>query len=125
MAEISIDVDRKNDITIIAIKGTLEKEDLPNTLSEYFANEPTMNTIYDSTEGDWSNNPSKYYMDMIRSSKVYARKGARTAMVFSNPVDFGIGRMVESHCELEGYENELACFHSLQDAKHWLSPPTS
>lgn len=123
MADISIDSDRNDDITIIAIKGTLEEEDLPNTLSEYFSNKPTLNTIYDSTEGDWSHNPSEYYMAMIRSSKVYSRKGARTAMVFANPVDFGIGRMIESHCELEGYENVLACFYTLEEAKYWLSLP--
>lgn len=124
MAEISIDVDRKNAITIIAIKGILEKEDLPASLSDYFSNGPTLNTIYDSTEGDWSNNPTEYYMGMVRSGKAYARKGARTAMVFANPVDFGIGRMIESHCELEGYENKLACFHTLEEAKCWLSLPT-
>ena len=115
MAEISMLIDRENDLSIITIKGILEQDDLPNTLADYFANDPTLNTIYDSTDGDWSHNPTKYYLDMIRSSKAYTRKGARAAMVFSNSVDFGIGRMIESHCELEGYENELACFRSLED----------
>jgi hypothetical protein len=123
MAEVSINVDRNDELTVIAIRGSLGKEDLPNILAEYFANEPTLDTIYDSTEGDWSNNSTEYYMGMVRSGKVYARKGARTAMVFSNPVDFGIGRMIESHCELEGYENDLACFHTLEEAKYWLSLP--
>ena len=121
MAEISINIDRNDELTVIVIKGSLDKEDLPKTLADYFSNEPTLNNIYDSTNGDWSNNPTEYYMDMIRTGKVYARKGARTAMVFSNSVDFGIGRMIESHCELEGYENELACFHTLEEAKYWLS----
>lgn len=124
MAEISINVDRKSALTIIAIKGILVKEDLPATLSDYFSNDPTLDTIYDSTEGDWSHNPTAYYMGMIQTGKAYTRKGARTAMVFASPVDFGIGRMIESSCELEGYENELACFHTLEEAKYWLSLPT-
>lgn len=33
-------------------------------------------------------------------------------------------RMIESHRELEGYENDLACFHTLEEAKYWLSLPT-
>ena len=123
MADISFQIDREQDLTIISIKGVLEKEDLPRTLADYFANDPTLKTIYDSTDGDWSGNPTEYYMGMVRSGKVYAREGARTAMVFSHRADFGIGRMIESHCELEGYENELACFRTLEDAKHWLSLP--
>lgn len=121
MAEINMDIDRGNGLTIISIRGVLEEKDLPETLSKYFSNDPTLDTIYDSTEGDWSNNTAEYYRGMVRSGKIYARTGARTAMVFSNTVDFGIGRMIESHCELEGYKNELACFHSLKDAKDWLS----
>jgi len=123
MAEISIHSDQERDLTIISIKGALARDDLPNILADYFENEPTLNTIYDSTEGDWSHNSSDYYMGMIQIGKAYSRKGARTAMVFAHPADFGIGRMIESHCELEGYENELACFHTLEEAKYWLSLP--
>lgn len=123
MAEIHIDFDRRSTITIITIKGVLGKEDLPAALSDYFSNGQTLNTIYDSTEGDWSNNSTEYYIGMVRSAKAYARKGARSAMVFARPVDFGIGRMIESHCEVEGYESELACFHTLEEAKCWLSLP--
>lgn len=121
MAEISLKTNRESDLTVITIKGVLNQHDLPNTLVDYFANEPTLNTIYDSTDGDWSNNPTEYYLNMIRLGKAYTRKGARSAMVFSNPVDYGIGRMIESHCELEGYENELACFRTLEQAEIWLS----
>ena len=123
MAEISIHIDRENEVSVITIKGILEKDDLPKTLENHFANDPTLNTIYDSTNGDWSHIPTKYYLEMVRLGKIYTRKSARVAMVFSNSVDFGIGRMIESHCELEGYENEFACFRSLEEAELWLSLP--
>jgi len=90
-------------------------------LSEYFSNETTLKTLYDSTAGDWSQVSTAYYERMIRSGKAYARKGAKVAMVFSNKIDFGIGRMLESFAELEGYENQHACFLSLEAAQDWLS----
>ena len=123
MAEVSIDTDRENDLTIIAIRGILGENDLLDTLSEYFSNDPTRLTLYDSTEGDWSGNSTEYYRGMIRSGKAYARKGAKVAMVFSNSVDFGIGRMLESYSEFEEYKNEHACFRTIEEAKHWLSKP--
>ena len=123
MAEISISTDREKGLTTITIKGVLREDDLPNTLLEYFANGPTLNTIYDSTEGDWSNISTEYYRGMIRSGKAHARKGAKVAMVFSNSVNFGIGRMLESYSDFEGYENEHACFRTIEEAKNWLSQP--
>ena len=123
MAEISIRSDRDSDLTTITIKGDLREDDFHNSLSEYFRGESTLNTLYDLTEGDCSNIPSKYYIGLIRVGRAYAQEGARSAMVFSNPVDFGIGRMIESHCESIGYKSELACFHSVSEARDWLSLP--
>ncbi|MEX0965154.1 MAG: hypothetical protein WDZ52_14050 [Pseudohongiellaceae bacterium] len=121
MAEISINIDRESDLTIIAIEGILEKDDLLDALSEYFSSGPTLNTIYDSTAGDWSKISTDTYLEMIRSAKRYARKEASVAMVFSSEVDFGIGRMIESFAEHEGYENRLSCFRTLQEARNWLT----
>lgn len=121
MAQISIDIDRENEVTVIKIKGVLQEGDLLRALAELFSKEPTLNTLYDSTAGDWSQNSTEYYKRMISLGKPYSRKGARVAMVFANRVDYGIGRMLESYCELEGYENEHACFLSLEAAQDWLS----
>lgn len=63
-------------------------------------------------------------MSMIQTGKAYSRKGARTAMVFALPVDFGVGRMIETHHDLEVYKRELACLHTLEETKYWLSLPT-
>lgn len=121
MAQISIDTDRENDITVITIDGVLQEGDFLAALSDYFSNEPTLKTLYDSRTGDWSQVSTEYYERMIRSGKTYARTGAKVAMVFSNKIDFGIGRMLESYAELEGYENQHACFLSIEAARDWLS----
>ncbi len=124
MAEIKICIDLENDLTTITIQGVLRESDLNDSLSEYFEDGPTLDTIYDLTEGNCSSIPTDYYIGLIRVGRAYAKEGARSAMVFSNPVDFGIGRMIESHCESVGYKSELACFHTVAEARDWLSLPS-
>ncbi len=122
MAEISIDIDRDRDreLATITIKGDLEAGEMDPVLKKYFANSPCKSTIYDSSEGCWSNLSADFLRRMVSKSKVYSRAGAKTAMVFADPVSFGIGRMVESNCAIAGYENEIECFHSLEEATNWV-----
>ena len=119
MAEISIDIDRDKELATISIKGELEVGDLGSALRKYFENTPCKSTIYDSSEGTWSNLPAEYLRGMIGKSKEYSRQGAKSALVFGDQVSFGIGRMLESHCAIAGYENEIKCFHSLEEATKW------
>ncbi len=121
MARIRRIVDRENDLTIFKITGVLREGDIITALAEHFCDNPTLNSIFDSSEGDWSQNSNEYYLNMIRDGKSFAREGAKTAFVYSSPVDFGIGRMLENHCEDMGYKNVFACFYTLDEALSWLS----
>ncbi|MBT3529585.1 MAG: hypothetical protein HOF74_04110 [Gammaproteobacteria bacterium] len=120
MAEVSIDIDKEREFATITIKGDVEAGDLDAVLEKYFGNSPCMATIYDSSEGSWSNLSTDFFRRMVDKSKPLSRKGAKTAMVFSNQVNFGIGRMIESNCDLAGYENEIECFYRLEDAREWV-----
>ena len=54
-----------------------------------------------------------------------ARKGGKTALVFSGVFEFGIGRMFEAYLEIGSLSFEINCFRSLEAAFDWLGVDVS
>jgi len=46
---------------------------------------------------------------MVRTSKAYVQSGTQVAIVFSNSVDFGIGRRLEGSLDFEVSKTERSC----------------
>ncbi len=120
MADIKLHINKERDLTTITIVGTLQEGELSSVLRDYYKHSPTRLIMLDSREGSWSAIPSELYRNTIEGWKRSDQKNGRTALIFSNAVDFGIGRMLESHFSMTGHETEIECFRDMEAAQTWL-----
>ncbi len=120
MAEIKLDIDRDAELTIIKVIGDLAGGELKQFMADYYAQEPTRLIIMDFTEGHWPKISMDGYIRESQNANLYSRPSGRTALVFANQSDFGIGRLLETYFGLTSTQTELNCFMSLAEAREWL-----
>jgi len=122
VAEISIDINRNESFTAVTIRGDLAEGELTSYLSEYYSNGPTDNLLIDSSEGTWTNIPTSAFERDVNNGKKYSKRG-KSALLFSNTADFGLGRMIESFTNIANYDTQVQCFRDKEEAIAWLKSP--
>ncbi|MEQ8954887.1 MAG: hypothetical protein RL120_12210 [Gammaproteobacteria bacterium] len=120
MAEVTVDVDRDAELTVIKVVGELNSGELKQVMLDYYAGGPTRLILMDFSEGHWPKISMDGYIRESQNSEQYSRPGGRTALLFSNQSDFGIGRLLETYFGLTATMTELNCFMAEDDARKWL-----
>lgn len=122
MAEIKFSIDKAKDLTTVTIVGTLEPGELRAILEDYYKQSPTRLMMMDSRQGVWSSMATADYNRSIQNwiQQGMSRKGGKTAIIFSDPADFGMGRYLESHLSMADFPTQLECFRDIQKAERWL-----
>lgn len=122
MAEIKFSIDKSKDLTTVTIIGDLQSGELRAILQDYYKKSPTRLIMMDSRQGTWSSMATTDFKRSIQSwvAQGYSRAGGKTAIIFSDPADFGMGRYLESHLSMAGFPTELECFRDIDKAQRWL-----
>lgn len=122
MAEIKFSIDKARDLTTVTIVGSLQPGELRAILEDYYKQSPTRLIMMDSRQGTWSSMATVDYNRSIQTwiTQGKSRQGGKTAIIFSDAADFGMGRYLESHLSMAGFPTELECFHDIDKAERWL-----
>ena len=120
MAEITTEVDKDADLTVIRIQGDLQSGQLKDFMAEYYEQGPTRLIIMDFSEGHWPKVTMDSYIEASQDAQRYSRPGGRTALVFASQGDFGIGRLLETYFGLSATQTEMNCFMDLIEAREWI-----
>ena len=110
------------DLTVHRVRGVLQGDDLRRTGKRFYAQEVTLNVLWDFSGADLTQIPSEEIIGIIGESKAYAhsRDGGRTAFVLTADVNFGLGRMVEMASESMGMPFEFRRFRFMDQAANGL-----
>lgn len=123
MVRIETSFDQKNNLTIHKVEGQITAKEIKEKIETYYAGESiTKNTLWDFTQADISNICANEYLGLVNMTKVFAhlRKEGKTALVISDNVDYGIGRMYETLSEMEELSYEIRIFRGTKKAENWL-----
>lgn len=120
MAKIEININYDQDITVFKITGTLNSGELLESYKSCSEDEVTKLLLLDFTDASWANLPTADLRANTAKGSIYSSKGMRSAFVFSNDADYGIGRMFEAFATIEKYDSEICLFRSIDEAKEWL-----
>lgn len=120
MATIEIQTDESRDLTVVKVIGSLVAGQLREALDKYYAGPSSRYCIIDLIHGSWSSIPVEKFNQSIEHISKYDREDGKTALVFGNDADFGIGRMLESNLSLGNFKKQVECFRSLEKALEWV-----
>ena len=122
MASIESLHDREKSLTFYKVKGLLSAGELISTIRAFYAENTTLNVLWDFTEVDLSNISTDELRQFVREIRIYddSRERDKTALVFSTDLGYGLGRMVEAFSEIENMPFELRSFRSMEKAEEWL-----
>jgi hypothetical protein len=119
---IHTDMKGEKQLTIHTVTGEVSFEEAMATLNAFYSDNPTLNVIWDLTEGTiraLSSAHLEKIMDFI-SPASKKRTGGKTAGVAPADIDFGLARMFQILAELSGYKPSVRIFRELKDAFDWL-----
>ena len=94
----------------------LETSELYQRIRKDPAFEPGFSQLCDLTVVDEIQTSAPYLRELARQS-IFS-KGARRAFVTSQLFHYGLARMLQSFCEIEG--TEVAVFKTMAEAEDWL-----
>lgn len=122
MAEIRLEIDKERDLTTVTVVGTLQPGQLAAVLGDYSKQAPTSRILIDSRQGSWVSIPTATYTRSIQSwiYESMSHAAGKTAIIFSDPADYGMGRLLENHLSMAGSAIELECFRDMSKAESWL-----
>lgn len=103
---------------------TAEGDVTPGEMPAYWAlcsgGTPAPRLAWDLSRGNWRNIPTHALLRDMDSFRGLATHNVRTAFVFGNEVDYGLGRIVESYTEIQGFSGRYRPFRTLEEGFAWL-----
>lgn len=120
MAEIQTSIDYPLDLTVHIVSGDLTTREILDKLENYSQGDTTKRILWDLSNATWASITGDDLKETVKKAKKYSRKGGKTAWVFSEDVDFGIGRMLQILGEIEEYDYVFGTFRNMEDAMKWL-----
>ncbi|MBC2734147.1 MAG: hypothetical protein HF981_07305 [Desulfobacteraceae bacterium] len=122
MGNIETTYDLPKDLTTFKVVGKMRIVDFYDCLEIYYEGGVTPLTLWDLTEADVSGISSDEISNFAQYSRNFAeaRKGGKTAIVFNDSLDYGLGRMFATYLELADVPLEVHTSRNLDDAKKWL-----
>jgi hypothetical protein len=122
MGRIETTCDTSRNLTTFKAVGTMNASHINDCLQRYYAAGVTTYALWDLSEADLV----AIATDEIRNLAQYgsqlaaARTECKTAIVFSSPFEYGLGRIFQTFAEMDATAVELKLFHSLEEAMEWL-----
>ena len=103
--------------------GEVTFEEAMATLEAFYSGNPTLNVIWDMTEGTIRTLSSDQLQKLLDSVSPASKKraGGKTAGVAPADIDFGLARMIQILAELSGYKASVKIFRALKDAADWVT----
>jgi hypothetical protein len=122
MGSIETAYDLPRDLTTFKVVGKMGIIDFYDCLETYYEGGVTPLTLWDLTEADVSEISSDEISNFAQYGRnlAEARKGGKTAIVFNDSLDYGLGRMFATYLEMADVPLEIHTSRSLNDAKKWL-----
>jgi len=118
--------DPSEDLTIFTVTGDVGFAELVNAHNSYGAAGLTRFEIYDLRNGTLGSFTSEQ-MDKLaivgKASIGLRPKRCKTALVVSEDVDFGMGRVYQALSEMAGVTWGTEVFRSVDEAYDWLDVP--
>ena len=115
-------LDEANNLTSFIVEGRVEANQIIAAIKAFYQGTPTEYVLWNSSQAQLSHlsvNDVERLADTVNryNNRTFVRK---TALVFSQDVSFGLGRMFESLSEMNGTPPRFMCFKKLDEAKSWL-----
>ena len=120
MSEIKTSIDNQHDLIIHVVSGDLTSQEMLDRLEFSYQSTPTKQILWDLTNGAWLRISGLELRGTVGKAKKYSKKGTKMALVISQKIDFGYGRMYEMYSDIAGNESEIGCFQKKRDAEKWL-----
>lgn len=122
MKNINMIQDMQTDLTVISVRGEVKATALMAWIADYYSGTVTCLHLWDFTEADLSkiSNDECRNITLEIKTRSNSRMGCKSALVFSNDLMFGLGRMFESYCDIDSVPIYFRCFRDMSKAKNWL-----
>ncbi len=120
MAEISTTI--LGNMSIRKVIGIPTTKELVNALESYYASRPTKYILWDLSQANLNRLTAEDLKALVKAVKKFShvRAGGKTAIVVSDDVSFGMGRMLEVFMELQNIPFQLRVFRDFSSASEWL-----
>jgi hypothetical protein len=122
MANIKIDIEPENGITIFTVEGDLTADEILDYSLRFYDKNPTRLVLWDATRGTLNKVTGSDLRDIANAMKEHTRKreGGKTALVGQHGLNFGIARMYAVYAEIEGLAVSYRAFRDTGEAMKWL-----
>jgi hypothetical protein len=119
---ITASIDSSGGLTVHRVEGTFTIADLRDAAVAFVRDAPTPMALWDFTAADFGSVQAGSLAVVFDGVRPYAenRRGARSALLFSSAVGFGLGRMSEALAEVRSYPYPFKAFSDREAALHWL-----
>jgi hypothetical protein len=114
--------EKQGNLTTTTVSGVLDADGIVDTIRRFYDGEPTDLVLWDLSRAEFDELSSEDVHRIARTTTMYAdrRPQGRTALVFSEDVGFGLGRMFGSLQEVSDSPVRHRSFRSLEEAMAWL-----
>ena len=121
---VSTEIDAKAGVVVHTVRGKLTAAAVTATIRALIGNpefQPGMGIVWDLRRGTLVELTADEIRGTIHyaAGRIEARGRGRMAIVVSQDVDYGIGRMFAAYAERTGIERRV--FRNLEEAIHWAS----
>jgi len=111
----------RSGLTIIEVYGEVTHGELFKFLESHSnASDKSSRAIFDFRAANLSSLSLHRIIEATREYGRFSNPGVRAAMVFSNPSDFSIGKLISRAISKHGYLSEIRGFYNVYLAKAWL-----
>ncbi len=126
MGKIRTTIEKASGLTLVKGTGELTIADFEEWLDAYYPDRVTALILWDETEADLSGLDAEALRRLAHRAKIKsdARKVGKGAVVYAQPLAFGLGRMFQTFTEMEGLPYEVQSFLTFEDARKWLALET-
>jgi len=108
-------------LTVIEVHGELTHGEFIRFLeSNRNVKERSLKAIFDLRSANLSSLSKRHIKEALADFRKYADPELRAALVFSNPADYSIGKLISKTVSKHGYLSEIRGFYNLYLAKAWL-----
>ncbi len=120
MADFTLDIDRELGFSLVTVIGEIRAGEISRFRNQVHQELRTQKVLWDMTEASWRKMASDELFAEAEDARRVDAEGRRTALVCSEGVEFGIGRMVEYYTEAQGFKGIFHVFKDVVTAKEWL-----
>lgn len=122
MAQIRTTRVESQNLTVFTVTGDVTGKELIDATTAYLTGQATLHTLWDCTSAGTVEISSDDIEEIVENAKRLggARKGGKTAWVWSEQFGYGLSRMATIKADLRAVPFEARVFHTIAEAKSWL-----